>query len=505
MLAFTFVVISCDSDDTPELEEIEQEQEEQEEQEETAVNSVADFPVQDFMWIAMNRWYFWQADVANLADTKDDVESDYADFLASEDNPEDFFFRQLTNNHERVVGDAGAVDRFSFLSEDYRDLVQGFSGISRSNGVEFGLSLFGDGNDVFGWVRYIVPNSDADGKDIQRGDIFVSVDGVSLNANNFRELLFGQNDTYTLGFADIVNNTITPNSRELSLTKEEGLVENPILVNRVIERGGLKIGYLMYNSFVADFDEALNDVFNTFNSENVDELILDFRYNGGGRVSSAVQIASSVYGTRTDQVFLTPRFNPKRQAQNGTPDNFVAQTIAGSPINSLELNRVFIITSGSTASASELVINGLEPYIDVQQVGTTTVGKNEFSVTFVDDPDGGFFYNPERESFINPNNEWAIQPLLGRNENADGFSDYTGGLFPDIELREDIANLGVLGETSDPLLERTLSAIDGSSARTSFQPLFPAELVSSSAVMKATNNMMLMDGMSSTSLNAKNK
>ena len=469
--------------------------EEQVEEEETTVNLVADFPVQDFMWIAMNRWYFWQADVENLADTKDDIENDYADFLASEENPEDFFFRRLANQHVRVVGDAAAIDRFSFLNEDFRVITQGSAGISKSNGVEFGLSLFGEGNDVFGWVRYIVADSDASGKDISRGDIFTRVDGVNLNADNFGELLFGDNDTYTLGFADIVDNAIVPNSRELSLTKEENLLENPILVNRVIERGGLRIGYLMYNSFVANFDEELNEVFNNFKSQNVDELILDFRYNGGGRVSSAIQIASSVYGTRTDQVFLTPRFNPKRQEANGIPDNFVDQTINGSAINSLELNRVYIITSSSTASASELVINGLEPYIDVQQIGTATVGKNEFSVTFVDDPDGGFFYNPDREANINPDNQWAIQPLLGRNENADGFSDYTAGLLPDVELREDITNLGVLGENSDPLLALTLNTIDGSSARANFQVVMPADIISSSAIMKPLNNQSLMDGL----------
>lgn len=464
-------------------------------QEIPVTKSVADYPVQDFMWIVMNRWYFWQADVSDLADSKNDVESDYAEFLSSEDNPNDFFFNKLTNNHERSVGEDSAVDRFSFLSEDYRELVQGFSGISKSNGIEFGLSLYGEGNDVLGWIRYIVANSDASGKDIKRGDIFITVDGTSLNASNFRELLFGDNDTYTLGFADIVDNTITPNSRELSLTKEEGLVDNPIFVNKVIERGGKKIGYLLYNSFVSNFDEELNTVFNDFKAANIDELILDFRYNGGGRVSSAIQIASSVYGAKTDEVFLVPRFNAKRQEQNGTPDNFVNQTIDGSSINSLELNRVYVITSRSTASASELVINGLEPYIDVQQIGTTTVGKNEFSVTFVDDSEGGYFYSASREANINLNNEWAIQPLLGRNENADGFSDYTAGLMPDVELREDLSNLGVLGETSDPLLELTLNTIDGISSKTNFEVTFPVELISSSAIMKPMNNKALMDGL----------
>lgn len=458
--------------------------------------SVDDFPVQDFMWNAMNAYYFWQSDVADLADTKNDVQDEYAEFLSSRE-PEDFFFN-ICNNHENVVGEETAVDRFSFLSENYKDLVEGFSGISKSNGVEFGLSLYGSGEGVFGFVRYIVPESNADGKDISRGDIFIGVNGTDLNLDNYIELLFGDNDTYTLNFATIENNTITPSGRELSLTKEEGLVENPILINKVIDQGGIKIGYLLYNSFVADFDEELNEAFGTFKAEGINELILDFRYNGGGRVSSAIQIASSVYGTKTDELFLKARYNEKIQSTFGPGDgesNFFSTTLSGTPISDLNLQRVYVITSGSTASASELVINGLAPYVNVQQIGTTTVGKNEFSITFVDDPENGFFYDADRETNINPDNQWAIQPLLGRNENADGFSDYTAGLAPGVVLQEDIANMGILGEESDPLLALTLNTIGSTTTKVSFYPMYPADIISSSTLFKPLNNKMLMDGL----------
>ncbi len=458
------------------------------------VKSVADYPVQNFMWQTMNLYYFWQADVAELVDAKIDVAADYAEFLSSEADPTDFFFN-ICNNHVNVVGDQTAIDRFSFLNEDYKNLVQGFAGISKSDGVEFGLARYGSENDVFGFVRYIVPGSDADGKDVKRGDIFIGINGTNLTLDNYVDLLFGDLDTYTMNFATLADDTISPNGRELSLTKEEGLNENPILVSKVIEQGGLKIGYLLYNSFIASYDEQLNDAFGEFKGMGVNELILDFRYNGGGRVSSAIQIASSVYGTNTSDVFLRPRFNAKLQEANGSPDNFIENTIENTPINAVNLSRVYVITSGSTASASELVINGLEPYVDVIQVGTATVGKNEFSVTFVDDPENGNFYDEDREANINPNNQWAIQPLLGRNENADGFSDYTSGLTPDHELAEDVANLGTLGETTDPLLALTLNTISGATGKSSFKPIFPIELISSSAVMKATNNMMLMDGL----------
>ena len=465
--------------------------------EDPVVETLADYPVQLFMWQAMNAYYFWQSDVPDLADSKLDLaEADFVDFLSAKDNPSDFFY-DICNNHINVVGEAAAVDRFSFLSEDYRDLVQGFSGVSKSDGVEFGLSLY-SGNNVFGYVRYIVPGSDADGKDVKRGDIFTGINGTNLNLDNYQDLLFGDIDTYIMNFATIENNTISPNGRELSLTKQEGLSENPILISKVIERDGIKIGYLLYNSFIATYDEQLNDAFGEFKTAGVTELILDFRYNGGGRVSSAIQIASSVYGTKTDELFLKARYNDKIQSSfnpGDGEDNFFSTTLNDTPINALDLSRVYVIATGSSASASELVMNGLEPYVDVVHVGTTTVGKNEFSITFVDDRDNGFIYNADREANINPDNQWAIQPLLGRNENADGFSDYTGGLIPDHVLQEDITNLNNLGDPIEPLLALTLSVISGSTGKTNFEPIFPVDLISSSAVMKVTNNTMLMDGL----------
>ncbi len=464
----------------------------------TSVNTVADFPVQNFMWLAMNAYYFWQADVDDLDDSKIDDQEAYVEFLSSQADPEDFFFN-ICYQHRNVVGDAAAIDRFSFLSENYKDLVQRFQGVSKSNGLDFNLFAFSDSDDVYGVVNYIANDSDASTKEIKRGDVFTGVNGQTLNRTNFRDLLFGDQDTYTLNLASIDNNTITPNGMEVSLTKVENFVENPILISKVIEENGIKVGYLLYNSFIANFDEQLNDAFGDFKAAGVDEVILDFRYNGGGRVSSAVQIASSIYnnGSNTDEIFLQPRFNDKLQAGNGAPTNFISTTIGGSPVNALNLDKVYIITTGSTASASELVINGLEPYVDVVQVGERTVGKNEFSVTFVDDRANNFFYDEDREGNINPDNQWAIQPLLGRNENADGFSDYTAGLVPDNELEEDIANLGVLGERSDPLLNLALNIITGVSSKSRFSTSLPfpkAELVSSSAIMKGTNNMMLMDG-----------
>lgn len=449
----------------------------------------AEVAVQDFMWKAMNLWYFWQGDVPDLADDRFTNDADYTDFLESEANPEDFFFNKLLF----------ADDRFSFLSDDYVELTQNLSGISRSNGLEFGLFLFSDSDDIFGYVRYIVPNSDAATKNIARGELFTGVDGQTLNINNYTDLLFGDNATYVLNMADISGETITPNGKEVTLTKQENLVENPVFIVKSFEVSGQTIGYLMYNAFTNEFDTELNNAFGQLKSENVTDLILDLRYNSGGSVNSSRLLSSMIYGPNTDELYIRQRWNDKIQAafdDSDLEDYFADQLDNGTALNSLNLDRVYILTTGSTASASELVINGLDPYIDVVTIGTATTGKNEFSLTMVDDPDregAPFIYTPSRENQINPDNSWAIQPLVGRNENAAGFSDYTNGLSPDIELDEDLENLGVLGDINEPLLARAIQEITGVSAKMDFSVQMPVNLFSSSKMFQPIRDNMILD------------
>ena len=432
-----------------------------------------DVTVQDFMWRAMNFWYFWQADVPLLDDNQLNNAESYTDLLESQPDPESFYQSIQFNE-----------DRFSFLRSDYTTLVNNLNGVSKSNGLEFGLVQFsGSSGDLFGYVRYIIPNSDASTQDIVRGELFTGVNGVTLNLSNYRDLLFGLDDTYTLNMADINGTTITPNGKSVTLTKEEGLVENPIFIAQTLDVQGQKIGYLMYNGFTRDFDSELNQVFGQFVNDGVTDLILDLRYNGGGSVNTARLLSSMIYGTNTNDLFLRQRWNDKIQAlfSNAQLEDYFASTVDGStPINTLNLNRVFVIGTNSTASSSELVMNGLDPYIEVIHVGETTRGKNEFSITLVDDPGNSYIYDSDREGNINPDNSYGLQPLVGRNENANGFFDYTAGFSPDILLEEDLSNLGILGQVSEPLLARALQEITGVSTKRNWDVVLPAKVMAES-------------------------
>jgi C-terminal processing protease CtpA/Prc len=114
---------------------------------------------------------------------------------------------------------------------------------------------------------------------------------------------------------------------------------------------------------------------------------------------------------------------------------------------------VYIIATNRSASASELLINGLAPHINVVLIGNTTTGKNVGSITVYDYIDN--------EGNKNPNHTYAMQPIVLKIANSVGFADYANGLDPDIELRERASNLGVLGTPSEPLLSVALSQISG--------------------------------------------
>jgi len=394
--------------------------------------------INDFVYQAMFNFYFYKSEVPDLANDRFSSNTDYIDYLSQFDSPELLFDNILFED-----------DRFSIIVEDYRILESSSQGSSLANGMRFGLVRVEDTNQVFGYVRYVVPNSPAEVAGLERGIIFTQVDGVDLTDTNFIELLTPMQ--YSIGLAELQDSQLEITGEVVDLTKVE-LIENPIHIAKTLEINGQSIGYLMYNAFRSNFESELNQVFGEFQANGVTDLVLDLRYNGGGSVETAKDLSSMITGQFNGQLFAVERFN--ENFQDPDIELFFDNTTAnGESINNLNLNRVYILTSGSSASASELVINALNPYINVIQIGTNTVGKFQGSVILYDSPE---FINKQN---VNINHFYALQPLIFEIENAEGFSGFEDGLVPDIQLAEDFFNLGILGETSEPLLSRALEEI----------------------------------------------
>lgn len=436
--------------------------------------------INDFIWKGMNLYYLWQADVPNLSDTKFANQQQLNTFLSGYQKPETLF-DALRVDH--------SIDRFSWIESDYTHLEGVLQGSTDNNGVDFGLSYMpGSTTNVFGWVRYIIAGSDASTKNIKRGDIFTGVNGTQLTVSNYESLLFGTNASYTLNMADLNNGTITPNGKTVALTKTV-LDENPILINKVIISGTHKIGYMMYNGFYANFDTQLNDAFGVLKTEGITDFVLDLRYNSGGSVQTATRLASMITGQHTGKVFAKQQWNSKIESYFNANDpgallNLFTDKIGSTPINSLNLTKIYILTTKSTASASELIINGLKPYMEVVQIGDVTVGKNVGSVTLYDSPDFG-------KENRNPNHKYAMQPIVLKITNASGFGDYFNGLTPTYQQKETLSSLGILGDSSEPYLNLAIGKITGTARMAKPVPGFEFDNFKDAKSIKGQNQMYL--------------
>lgn len=437
-------------------------------------NSVPhDLRIVNFVWKGMNQYYLWQEDVPDLADDRFANQDELNAYLRQNMDPIALF------NHLRVPT---TIDRFSVIYSDYRVLEGLLSGTTKNNGVDYSLRYkSGSTTDIFGWVRYILPNSSASGQDIQRGDIFYAINGVPLTVSNYQDLLSA--DTYTLDLADYDSGNITPNGQSVTLTKAE-YSENPVLVNTSITSGNHKIGYLMYNGFYPNYDDELNTAVGQLKSQNITDLVLDLRYNSGGSIRSASYLASMITGQFTGQVFAKEQWNDKlmdyfeSESPEDLVDNFVDE-IDGTSINHLNLSTVYVLTSLSTASASELVINCLKPYINVVQIGDFTVGKNVGSVTLYDSDN---FSKDDAD----PTHFYAMQPIVLKVVDKNGFGDYTGGIEPSLEVIENLGNLGSLGAENEPLFSTAIGLITGNGR---FTPIAPDKIFRKFKDSKSINGL----------------
>ena len=403
-----------------------------------------------FIWRAMNIFYLEKSAIPDLADDRFENTEDFSEFLAGFSSPEALFDHLIT-----------PTDRFSIIVSDFRVLEDALNGIRVDNGMRFGLVQISGTSDVFGYVRYVLPNSPAASQGIERGMLFNKVNGVRFTTEtNFNSLFSG--NTYSISLAELENGNLTDTDTEIELNKIE-LTEQAIHVTQIFEHNGQKVGYLMYNGFRRNQEAELNSVFGNFAAKGVNELVLDLRYNSGGDLRTAVDLSSMITGQFAGNLFATQEFNDNFDDE---PIAFTTQNRSSESLNSLNLSRVYILTSPTTASASEMVISGLLPYIDVIQIGTNTVGKYQGSTTLYDSE------NFRRQN-ASLSHTYALQPIILKLINSAGFTDFDDGIPPAIEQPENFTNLGTLGDENEPLLRTALEDIGFNLDRPALKSLTP--------------------------------
>lgn len=387
----------------------------------------------------------------------------------------DNYFESILYKYNPVTAPDG--DRFSWIESDYTELMSSLNGVV-PNEIGFDVTLYyadETSTNIIGQVNYVKKGTPAQASGVKRGMWFHKVNGKTLTASNYRDLLTVTDASVTIDFADPIFDQSSriigySNSNEKTLQTVAEYSENPVYMDTVLVRDQHKIGYFVYHFFAPDdghnnsaYDLAMNDVFGRFKSAGITDLVLDLRYNSGGRTTSSQLLASEIVPRVADSLLFTYyRYNLEYNAQyikaygaKSLNTYFTTKVLRNDAvigtINNIgnQLNgKVYVLTGPYTASASEQVINGLKPYMDVVLIGDTTYGKNVASFTIYD----------EKNSKIN---KWGMQPIVAKYFNCLGKSDFTSGFAPDFEVKEAGRFMKEFGDPTEPLLNKAIDDILG--------------------------------------------
>ncbi|BDD05120.1 S41 family peptidase [Aureibacter tunicatorum] len=314
-------------------------------------------------------------------------------------------------------------------------------------------------NQYIGCIGYVEKNSSASMMGLKRGDFIIKVNNETLTNTNATDLLYNTDDMNLEVLSSNEDGSYT--TKNMSISKSN-ISYNPFYFKNTYNIQGKKIGYLVFNSFIYEtYDTQMQSIFNEFKSQNIDELILDLRYNLGGSVVTANLMADYLAPLKSDgQLFTNKIWNERymqylKESEGENSSNL--KDFIGKNRNNLELNNLYIITGFNTASASELIINGLSPYMNIIQIGLTTAGKYTASIPISNEAD----------------KNWTIQPIVYKSENAWGVTDYEDGFFPDYQVPDDFWNqLGDLNEARLNVAFQQIIGIPSSARRTTTEQNF---------------------------------
>ncbi|MEF9930768.1 MAG: S41 family peptidase [Bacteroidales bacterium] len=351
-------------------------------------------------------------------------------------------------------------DRWTYISDDAESVFNDFKGVSTTYGYSIILGEFSNTKNYFAIIKYVVPGSPAEKAGLKRGNIIFSFANGDITEKNYKDLYYAPNITIKLG--KVENKVISPIEGNISMTAVE-MYEDPINAYKVVEANGKKIGYLAYTGFLKESHKKLDDIFTTFKNSGVAEVVLDLRYNPGGNAVTPPYLGSFMAPesiVKAGSVFLKEQWNTSymdyfQKKGDDTNVYFNKDNVAN-----LNLNRVFVLTTKGTASASEATISGLMPYIKVIKIGTTTHGKYC----------GAGLYRPtiDNKGTVDPLiKNWMISMVIFKFVNKDGFTDFKDGIAPDYEVKDDLFNAYQFGDTKDPHFAKAISIITGTPASAS--------------------------------------
>lgn len=301
--------------------------------------------------------------------------------------------------------------------------------------IGYGFSYRWDETDSLR-ITFVFEDSPLAEENIQRGWVITRINGNEIQpADNINDIL-GNDEIGVENTFEFSKNGHTVTS---TFAKEE-ISMNTVLMDTVLQANDKQVGYFVLKSFINKTPDELKAVFEDFASKKIDELVVDLRYNGGGTLQGSRILAEYILNDEDmGKTFVKISHNDKKTEEDSL------HVFSEDPLNiSLGLERVYFITTQATASASEALINGLDPYLDVKLIGQATYGK----------PVGMY-------AFSDNNQQFAFVPVCFELENAAGVADYYDGLPVDVATEDDITE--PFGSSQEKSLYQALYHIENGS------------------------------------------
>lgn len=431
--------------------------------------------VSQFVYDGLSTYYYWANEVESKKPQITDVD------------PSNYFYKIL-NSTDTQHG-------WSWITDDVEALLAEFEGKSLSFGYDLGFMT--ENNMVYAYIKYVYADTPADKAGLKRLDLIGKINGQRIrteerNGSTYVNsedvgLLYGNNTVKFTVYQYSGGQIVQDQEREVTITPDDS-AKDPVLYENIYQIGDKKIGYLFYTDFYDNYNHRLYEVFNGFKQNGVTDLVLDLRYNTGGAVSSAIYLASLIaprtYVENRDPFvvmnynnFLNTSFDKwYKEAAPADKYKYDRKDYLGvysspkdqNPLNAnLNLNRVYVIATGNSYSASELTTFCLEPYMDVVHIGSNTGGKYTASWTIhgYDSDLGVAVYDEAKLSSSERTKlkNWAMQPIVAMYADKDSISFHNPGyLTPDYEIYEGwMKDWTPLGDTKDVLLGQALYLISG--------------------------------------------
>jgi C-terminal processing protease CtpA/Prc len=411
-----------------------------------------------FAYNVMNTYYLW----------KDEVSDKIENWVTTEDPI------------KKVEAARYEMDKWTALYDNFSDVEGYFSGNLETFGLSFTLYYYDEAmTQVCAVVTYTYENSPARKAGLQRGDIIVTVDGELITPDNYpaqASKLWGTG-SISLGLED---------GRTVSLQSVQ-MYENPVHTATTFDYGGKRFGYLHFTSFTLDSCPDLETVFGQFKAEGITDLILDLRYNGGGYVTTSTALASMIAPpdvVKAKKVYNKDIYNDNltQSEQDATrfEPEFTYEISSGQEVtvHPLEVNpgieHLWAIVTDDSASASEALICGLKPYMDVTLVGQQTYGKFTgcilLSATEWFDSITETTLDIEEGKAALPN--WGIYLVVSRYADCNGVTlSMPDGITPDYAAKDRPKETFPLGDPSEKMLAATLSIATGGPAPASVKSI----------------------------------